>query len=125
MCAVVIEKSMNSLNYVLSCQICIDVEMSAIILYKLLQTTYVRNAEKEATPINYKASLWNAPETSVTRLSNGLRVASENTANPTCTVGLWIDAGSRYEMEKTNGAAHFLEHMIFKVCQDPPQDMGT
>lgn len=27
---------------------------------------------------------------------------------------MWIDAGSRYETEKNNGAAHFLEHMAFK-----------
>ena len=30
-------------------------------------------------------------------------------------VGLWIDAGSRFETEQNNGVAHFLEHMIFKV----------
>ena len=30
-------------------------------------------------------------------------------------VGLWIDAGSRFETEKNNGVAHFLEHMAFKV----------
>lgn len=30
-------------------------------------------------------------------------------------VGLWIDAGSRYENEKNNGTAHFLEHMAFKA----------
>ncbi|KAK3700692.1 hypothetical protein QZH41_015644 [Actinostola sp. cb2023] len=29
-------------------------------------------------------------------------------------VGLWIDAGSRFEHEKNNGVAHFLEHMAFK-----------
>ena len=29
-------------------------------------------------------------------------------------MGLWIDAGSRFEDEKTNGVAHFLEHMAFK-----------
>uniref|UniRef100_A0A8C2H3V3 Mitochondrial-processing peptidase subunit beta n=1 Tax=Cyprinus carpio TaxID=7962 RepID=A0A8C2H3V3_CYPCA len=29
-------------------------------------------------------------------------------------VGLWIDAGSRYENEHNNGTAHFLEHMAFK-----------
>ena len=29
-------------------------------------------------------------------------------------VGLWIDAGSRYEEEHNNGVAHFLEHMAFK-----------
>ncbi|KAI3808015.1 hypothetical protein L1987_23956 [Smallanthus sonchifolius] len=28
--------------------------------------------------------------------------------------GMWIDAGSRFETEETNGIAHFLEHMIFK-----------
>lgn len=33
----------------------------------------------------------------------------------TSTVGIWIDAGSRAETEKTNGTAHFLEHLAFKV----------
>ncbi|KAG8662384.1 hypothetical protein MANES_01G097600v8 [Manihot esculenta] len=56
-----------------------------------------------------------APETRVTTLSNGLRVATESTlASKTATVGVWIDAGSRFETEDTNGTAHFLEHMIFK-----------
>uniref|UniRef100_A0A8C9TTR9 Mitochondrial-processing peptidase subunit beta n=1 Tax=Scleropages formosus TaxID=113540 RepID=A0A8C9TTR9_SCLFO len=56
----------------------------------------------------------NVPETKVTTLENGLRVASEDSGLPTCTVGLWIDAGSRYENERNNGTAHFLEHMAFK-----------
>jgi hypothetical protein len=34
----------------------------------------------------------------------------------TLTIGLWIDTGSRYESAETNGVAHFLEHMAFKVC---------
>ncbi|KAK8466609.1 hypothetical protein PHAVU_008G133900 [Phaseolus vulgaris] len=56
-----------------------------------------------------------APETRVTTLPNGLRVATESTlAARTATVGVWIDAGSRFETEETNGTAHFLEHMIFK-----------
>ncbi|KAK4270165.1 hypothetical protein QN277_023244 [Acacia crassicarpa] len=56
-----------------------------------------------------------APETRVTTLSNGLRIATEsNLAAKTATVGVWIDAGSRFETEETNGTAHFLEHMIFK-----------
>jgi len=33
----------------------------------------------------------------------------------TSTVGMWIDAGSRAETEETNGTAHFLEHLAFKV----------
>ncbi|XP_006038463.1 mitochondrial-processing peptidase subunit beta [Alligator sinensis] len=56
----------------------------------------------------------NVPETKVSSLENGLRVASEDSGLSTCTVGLWIDAGSRYENEKNNGTAHFLEHMAFK-----------
>ncbi|KAF5480211.1 hypothetical protein F2P56_000976 [Juglans regia] len=56
-----------------------------------------------------------APETRVTTLPNGLRVATEsNLAAHTATVGVWIDAGSRFETDETNGTAHFLEHMIFK-----------
>jgi processing peptidase subunit beta len=39
----------------------------------------------------------------------------------TATVGVWIDAGSRYETEKNNGAAHFLEHMAFKGTDNRTQ----
>jgi len=28
---------------------------------------------------------------------------------------MWIDAGSRAETNETNGTAHFLEHLAFKV----------
>lgn len=38
-------------------------------------------------------------------------------------VGLWIDAGSRYENEKNNGTAHFLEHMAFKVSVNIDADV--
>ena len=51
----------------------------------------------------------------VTVLPSGLRVASETTPfAETAVVGVWIDAGSRYETAANNGAAHFLEHMAFK-----------
>lgn len=32
----------------------------------------------------------------------------------TASVGVWIDAGSRYETQENNGVAHFLEHVAFK-----------
>uniref|UniRef100_A0A7N6A6Z7 Mitochondrial-processing peptidase subunit beta n=1 Tax=Anabas testudineus TaxID=64144 RepID=A0A7N6A6Z7_ANATE len=66
-----------------------------------------------ATQAAHQVAL-NVPETKVTTLENGLRVASEDSGLTTCTVGLWIDAGSRYENERNNGTAHFLEHMAFK-----------
>ncbi|GAB2303335.1 hypothetical protein Dimus_037329 [Dionaea muscipula] len=60
-------------------------------------------------------SILTTPATKVTTLPNGLRVATEsNLAARTATVGVWIDAGSRFESDETNGTAHFLEHMIFK-----------
>ncbi|XP_075870543.1 cytochrome b-c1 complex subunit 1, mitochondrial [Nelusetta ayraudi] len=64
--------------------------------------------------VSYAQSLVGAPETHLTALDNGFRVASEETGHATCTVGLWIGAGSRYENEKNNGAGFFLEHMAFK-----------
>lgn len=57
----------------------------------------------------------NPSNTRISTLSNGMRVATENLGGETATVGVWIDAGSRFEDEKTNGTAHFLEHMAFKV----------
>jgi len=63
----------------------------------------------------------NVPETKVSTLSNGLRVATENSGIPTATVGVWIDAGSRFENEKNNGVAHFLEHMAFKGTEKREQ----
>jgi len=61
-----------------------------------------------------KQTLLNSPATKISVLDNGMRVASEDSGAPTATVGLWIDTGSRYENDKNNGVAHFLEHMAFK-----------
>jgi predicted Zn-dependent peptidase len=32
----------------------------------------------------------------------------------TTTLGVWINSGSRFETDASNGAAHFLEHILFK-----------
>lgn len=70
---------------------------------------------KSSHSADYKAAILNVPATEITTLDNGLRVASEDSGAATATVGLWIDAGSRYETPSNNGVAHFLEHMAFKV----------
>jgi hypothetical protein len=36
-------------------------------------------------------------------------------------VGIWVDAGSRYEDDENNGVAHFFEHMCFKGTQKRTQ----
>jgi len=63
---------------------------------------------------NFPSYVLNVPATEVTTLGNGVRVATEGGHGETATVGVYIDAGSRYEDERTNGVAHFLEHMNFK-----------
>jgi predicted Zn-dependent peptidase len=51
----------------------------------------------------------------VTRLSNGLRVATARMPHmASVSVGIWVGIGSRYEPEHLNGACHFIEHMLFK-----------
>mmetsp|Transcript_98765 Transcript_98765/g.180655 ORF Transcript_98765/g.180655 Transcript_98765/m.180655 type:complete len:474 (-) Transcript_98765:79-1500(-) len=60
------------------------------------------------------ASAWRQAPTEITTLPNGMRVASQRTFDETLTVGIWIDAGSRFETQENNGTAHFLEHMAFK-----------
>jgi len=67
-----------------------------------------------STAVSLQQALLNVPETNTTVLENGLRVCSEDSGIPTCTVGLWMDVGSRYENDRNNGVAHFLEHMAFK-----------
>uniref|UniRef100_A0A8B9LCR6 Cytochrome b-c1 complex subunit 1, mitochondrial n=1 Tax=Astyanax mexicanus TaxID=7994 RepID=A0A8B9LCR6_ASTMX len=71
--------------------------------------------------VTYAQSLLGAPETQLTTLDNGLRIASEETGHATCTVGVWIGVGSRYETEKNNGAGFFLEHLAFKGTKKHPQ----
>lgn len=72
-------------------------------------------ASAPAASTSFPDYVLRAPSTDVTALDSGLRVASETVAGAeTATVGVWIDAGSRYETAANNGAAHFLEHMAFK-----------
>ncbi|EGO23723.1 core subunit of the ubiquinol-cytochrome c reductase complex, QCR1 [Serpula lacrymans var. lacrymans S7.9] len=77
----------------------------------------LRSAARNPRSLRSFATAANVPSpiTEVTTLPNGLTVATEAHSHAqTATVGVWIDAGSRAETDKTNGTAHFLEHMAFK-----------
>ncbi|KAJ7197040.1 mitochondrial processing peptidase beta subunit [Mycena pura] len=83
--------------------------VSRAILHRAL-----RNA-RPARSLRSFATVHPGPFTEISRLSNGLTVATESHSHAqTATVGVWIDAGSRAETDATNGTAHFLEHMAFK-----------
>ena len=50
-----------------------------------------------------------------TKLKNGLRVITiPMKDNPTVTVLVLVETGSKYETKAKNGISHFLEHMCFK-----------
>ncbi|KAF2677569.1 mitochondrial-processing peptidase-like protein subunit beta [Lentithecium fluviatile CBS 122367] len=69
-----------------------------------------------ATPVSHGS------KTESTTLSNGFTIATEHSPwAQTSTVGVWIDAGSRAETDKTNGTAHFLEHLAFKGTEKRTQ----
>lgn len=83
--------------------------------HRALSTSTSTVAAATATDPNFPPYLLAAPTTEITQFPTGLRVASETMlGSNTATVGVWIDAGSRYETAHNNGAAHFLEHMAFK-----------
>ncbi|EON99131.1 putative mitochondrial-processing peptidase subunit alpha protein [Phaeoacremonium minimum UCRPA7] len=50
----------------------------------------------------------------ITTLSNGIRVASEDLPDAFSGVGVYIDAGSRYENEYLRGASHIMDRLAFK-----------
>jgi len=53
---------------------------------------------------------------------NGLRVVTiPMKDNPTVTVLVLVEAGSKYETKKVNGISHFLEHMCFKGTVERPK----
>jgi len=51
-----------------------------------------------------------------TVLPGGLRVVTEHIpSSRSASVGVWVDVGSRDEGASVAGAAHFLEHLLFKA----------
>ena len=50
----------------------------------------------------------------VTTCQNGVRIVSEHIPyTRSISIGVWVDAGSRYELPEENGITHFIEHMLF------------
>lgn len=48
-------------------------------------------------------------------LKNGVRVVYEQVPSlRSCSLGIWVESGSRHEPEELSGISHFIEHMMFK-----------
>ncbi|KIW69555.1 mitochondrial-processing peptidase subunit beta [Phialophora macrospora] len=85
----------------------------ALNLQRSLRSRKALNAIQ--SPLRRYANPVTPTRTESTTLSNGFTIATEHSPwAQTSTVGVWIDAGSRAETDKTNGTAHFLEHLAFK-----------
>ena len=50
----------------------------------------------------------------ITKLANGLRVATMKIKGDFSALGYWVKSGSLYETPENNGVSHYLEHIIFK-----------
>ncbi|KAM0015108.1 putative peptidase M16, metalloenzyme, LuxS/M16 peptidase [Helianthus debilis subsp. tardiflorus] len=59
-------------------------------------------------------SILSCPQTRLTTLPNGLRIATESNLSHSATVCVWIDTGSRFETDETRGVANFLMNMVFR-----------
>uniref|UniRef100_A0A2A4K0M0 Peptidase M16 N-terminal domain-containing protein n=1 Tax=Heliothis virescens TaxID=7102 RepID=A0A2A4K0M0_HELVI len=73
--------------------------------------SFTRQHSYPAPFIHY---LQNLPSTLYSKLMNGLTVVTEERECYNTCIGLFMDAGSRYESNFENGIAHFFEHIAFK-----------
>ncbi|KAH9364272.1 hypothetical protein HPB48_007001 [Haemaphysalis longicornis] len=64
---------------------------TAILLRNAAKKSPAARRAHQLASTRLSQALLNVPETVVTTLDNGLRVATEDAGNPTCTVGVWID----------------------------------
>lgn len=58
----------------------------------------------------------------ITTLPNGIRVATESLPGPFSGVGVYIDAGSRYEDESLRGVSHIVDRLAFKSTKSRSAD---
>ncbi len=66
-------------------------------------------------PLRGKSGGMTAKDVTVTRLPNGMTVATDYVPTvETASVGVWVNAGTRHETPEINGISHVLEHMAFK-----------
>lgn len=92
-------------------------------MQRMAQLLFRNKSSMPKVPIS---EIWTAPQfrdppadmfskgIEVSTLKNGMRVASVNHISPLVNVGVFMDAGSRYETPQLNGISHFLETMAFK-----------
>ncbi|KAK3806430.1 MAG: mitochondrial processing peptidase alpha subunit [Benniella sp.] len=69
-------------------------------------------------PVPQPNSANKGPASRVTTLANGVRVATEDSQGHFAALGVYVDAGSRYEDEYTRGVSHILDRLAFKSTKN-------
>ncbi|KAJ6843312.1 uncharacterized protein M6B38_297335 [Iris pallida] len=73
---------------------------------------FLRHASPHPSPADH-SSLLSFPETKITTLDTGLRVATESSLSAqTATVSLSIDTGSRFDPDDADGTANFVRRVV-------------
>ncbi|KAJ2042711.1 Mitochondrial-processing peptidase subunit alpha [Coemansia sp. S16] len=78
------------------------------------------SSENKATPsgISQPTTLVSADgQTHITTLPNGLRIVSERNPGHFTALGVYVDAGSRYEDSTTSGYAHLMDRLAFRSSE--------
>lgn len=58
-------------------------------------------------------------------MDNGVKVGSADSGSGVTTVGVWIDAGSRYEDSSNNGVSKFLTRVLLKGAEAELDSLGA
>lgn len=80
------------------------------------------SARRYATASRYPPTVEPASLSAVTTLPNGLRVASESLPGSFAGIGVYIDAGSRYETDALRGVSHIIDRLAFKSTHSRTAD---
>ncbi|PWY73178.1 hypothetical protein BO94DRAFT_578378 [Aspergillus sclerotioniger CBS 115572] len=80
-----------------------------------------RSARSFAT-VNENGSKDPAELEQIITLPNGIRVATESLPGPFAGVGVYVDAGSRYEDESLRGVSHIMDRLAFKSTKAHTSD---
>ncbi|KAE8145532.1 hypothetical protein BDV25DRAFT_133698 [Aspergillus avenaceus] len=81
-----------------------------------------RSASRSFATVNEAASKDPAELDQITTLPNGVRVATESLPGPFSGVGVYVDAGSRYEDESLRGVSHIMDRLAFKSTNKRSSD---
>ncbi|RUP29538.1 Metalloenzyme, LuxS/M16 peptidase-like protein [Jimgerdemannia flammicorona] len=89
--------------------------------------TFASNPAKDLPPVSHatQSSSASSDPCQVTILPNGIRVTTENTPGHFSAVGVYVDAGSRYETEETRGVSHILDRLAFKSTTNRTTEQMT